>query len=104
MSRTAFAVKFKQTVGQSPLDYLLRWRMRRAADRLIHFDDSVATLAQSLGYGSESAFSTAFKRIMGSSPRQYSRERLATLPSRFDPENSQAGMLRSALPVQKHGR
>ena len=73
MSRTAFAVKFKQTVGQPPLEYLVRWRMLRAAHQIIHSDASIANLAQSLGYGSESAFSTAFKRTMGCSPRQYSR-------------------------------
>ena len=73
MSRTAFAVKFRQTVGEPPLEYLMRWRMRRAVDRLTHSDVSIAAVAQSLGYGSESAFSTAFKRIMGASPRQYSR-------------------------------
>ena len=80
MSRTAFAVKFKQTVGQPPLDYLMRWRMRRAADQLSRSNASIATVAQSLGYGSESAFSTAFKRTMGASPRQYSR-RQAPSPS-----------------------
>ncbi len=102
MSRTAFAVKFKQSVGQSPLDYLLRWRMRRAATRLTHFDGSVAALAQSLGYGSESAFSTAFKRVMSCSPRQYSRNRLAAPASGIPVENSRTGMLESALSVQKH--
>ena len=73
MSRTAFAVKFKRIVGQPPLDYLMRWRMLRAADQLTHTNASIATVAQSLGYGSESAFSTAFKRTMGCSPRKYSR-------------------------------
>ena len=83
MSRTAFAVKFKQTVGQPPLDYLMRWRMRRAADQLSRSDASIATVAQSFGYGSESAFGTAFKRTMGASPRQYSRiQALSPLPPR----------------------
>ena len=73
MSRSTFALKFKQTVGDSPMEYLTRWRMLLAGDKLLHPGDSVASIAQSLGYDSESAFSTAFKRVMGSSPRQYSR-------------------------------
>lgn len=75
MSRTSFAVKFKKTVGQSPMEYLTRWRMLLAADKLIHSHESVAEIAPVLGYESESAFSTAFKKVMGCSPRQYARER-----------------------------
>ena len=73
MSRTSFAVKFKKTVGVSPLDDLTRWRMLLAGDRLVNADQSVSVIALSLGYESESAFSTAFKRVMGRSPRQYGR-------------------------------
>lgn len=74
MSRSIFALKFKQTVGASPMEYLTRWRMLVAADKLIHTSDSIASLALALGYDSESAFSTAFKRVMGCSPRQYNRD------------------------------
>ena len=81
MSRTSFAVKFKQTVGQAPLEYLTRWRMRLAADRLTHSGDALAVIAQALGYESESAFSTAFKRVMGCSPRHYNRDRLPRRPA-----------------------
>jgi AraC-like DNA-binding protein len=73
MSRSTFALKFKQTVGSSPMEYLTRWRMLLAADRLAHSNDSISMVAPSLGYESESAFSAAFKKIMGCSPRQYSR-------------------------------
>lgn len=73
MSRTSFAVKFKATVGMPAMDYLTRWRMMVAGDRLRHSTDSVSTIALSLSYGSESAFGTAFKRVLGCSPRQYSR-------------------------------
>ena len=73
MSRSVFALKFKQTVGASPMEYLARWRMLLAGDRLANSRDSVAEISLALGYESESAFSTAFKRVMGSSPRQYSR-------------------------------
>jgi AraC-like DNA-binding protein len=73
MSRSVFALKFKQRVGTSPMEYLTRWRMLLAGDRLTNTRDSVSEIALSLGYESESAFSTAFKRVMGGSPRQYSR-------------------------------
>jgi len=73
MSRTAFAVKFKETVGLSPMDYLTRWRMLLASDRLTNSRDSIGAIAVSLGYESESAFGAAFKRVMGCSPRQYGR-------------------------------
>ena len=75
MSRTTFAVKFSEVVGLSPMEYLTRWRMMLAGDRLRNSSDSISAIALSLGYGSESAFSTAFKRVMGCSPRQYSRGR-----------------------------
>ena len=75
MSRSTFALKFKETVGASPIEYLTRWRMLLAGDRLANSGDPVSVIALSLGYESESAFSTAFKRVMGCSPRQYGRGR-----------------------------
>jgi AraC-like DNA-binding protein len=72
MSRSNFAQKFKATVGSSPMDYLTRWRMLLAGDRLTRRAGPVSKIALSLGYESESAFSTAFKRVMGCSPRRYS--------------------------------
>jgi AraC-like DNA-binding protein len=73
MSRSAFALRFKQIVGDAPMEYLTHWRMLLAGDRLKNSSDSVSTIAFSLGYESESAFSTAFKRVMSQSPRQYQR-------------------------------
>lgn len=71
LSRTAFAVRFRETVGVPPLTYLLTWRMNLAARALRHDATPVAVLAREVGYGSESAFSNAFKRAMGTSPRNY---------------------------------
>jgi AraC-like DNA-binding protein len=71
MSRSTFALKFKETVGASPMEYLTRWRMLLAGDKLANSGDPISVIALSLGYESESAFSTAFKRVMGCSPRQY---------------------------------
>jgi AraC-like DNA-binding protein len=80
MSRSTFALKFKQTVGESPMEYLTRWRMLLAGDRLKNSDDSISAIALSLGYESESAFGKAFRRVMGCSPRQYSRGRNPASP------------------------
>jgi AraC-like DNA-binding protein len=71
MSRSTFALRFKERLGEPPMQYLARWRMLLACDRLEHSEDPVFTIALSLGYESESAFSTAFKRIVGCSPRRY---------------------------------
>jgi AraC-like DNA-binding protein len=72
MSRTIFTLKFRKTVGSSPMEYLTRWRMLLGANRLADSGESISEIALSLGYESESAFSTAFKRVIGCSPRQYS--------------------------------
>ncbi|MGP9436933.1 cupin domain-containing protein [Ewingella sp. AOP8-B2-18] len=74
VSRSTFALNFKQKVGFGPLEYLLRWRMQLASRRLAASDVTVSAVAQSLGYESDSAFSNAFKRVMLCSPREY-RER-----------------------------
>jgi AraC-like DNA-binding protein len=74
MSRSSFAERFKEKVGAAPMDYLTRWRMMLASERLSNSSEPIGKIALSLGYDSESAFSTAFKRVMARSPRQYSRE------------------------------
>lgn len=71
VSRSTLAARFKQVVGQGPLDYLTGWRIELAADRLRRGDETVASIARAVGYGSESALSTAFKRVTGSSPRAF---------------------------------
>jgi AraC-like DNA-binding protein len=81
MSRSTFALRFKETVGASSMEYLTRWRMLLAGDRLANTRDSISEIARSLGYESASAFTKAFKKIMGSSPRQYSRGRNSVSPA-----------------------
>jgi len=73
LSRSVFALRFRETVGSTPMEYLTRWRMLLAADRLKSSTDGLSAIAQSLGYESESAFGKAFRRVMGCSPRQYGR-------------------------------
>lgn len=68
MSRSAFAARFHELVGETPLEYLTRWRMQCAARVLRESDDAVLEIAERYGYGSEAAFSRAFKRVMGETP------------------------------------
>ncbi len=71
MSRTTFALRFRTGAGVAPLSYLAEWRMHLAGRSLREEGKPVALIAQSLGYGSESAFSHAFKRVTGQSPKAY---------------------------------
>lgn len=71
MSRTSFAERFRAVAGMPPLTYLNRWRMLLAQRALRDGDARVGSLAFELGYASESAFSTAFKREVGESPLRY---------------------------------
>lgn len=70
MSRASFAAQFRQLVGDSPIEYLTRWRMLLAGRRL-ELGEPIGAIAQALGYESESAFRTAFKRVMGNTPRRH---------------------------------
>jgi len=72
MSRSSFAARFQQLVGDGPIEYLTRWRMLLAG-RGLSRGEPIGAVARLLGYDSESAFSTAFKRVMGSPPRRYAR-------------------------------
>jgi AraC-like DNA-binding protein len=101
MSRSTFALRFKETVGKSPMEYLTRWRMLLAGDRLANSREPISAIALSLGYESESAFSTAFKRVMGCSPRQYSRGRNSASSSPSDVEAARAHPA-AAMPARLH--
>ena len=68
LSRSAFAERFSQTIGMPPLAYLTRHRMRLAARHLGSSGYAVARVAELVGYGSEAAFSQAFKREYGVPP------------------------------------
>jgi AraC-like DNA-binding protein len=72
MSRSAFAARFTELVGEPPLQYLTRWRMELATTALSS-GATVAQVAGRYGYDSEAAFSRAFKRILGVSPGAVSR-------------------------------
>jgi AraC-like DNA-binding protein len=73
MSRSAFAAKFKELVGETPLEYLTNWRMHKATALLRKGDRKLFEVAKSVGYDSDAAFSKAFKRTFGLAPREYER-------------------------------
>jgi AraC-like DNA-binding protein len=74
MSRSAFALKFRTVLGQTPLEYLTQWRMYRAGGMIRSNNTSFSEVASAVGYGSESSFSRVFKREMGVAPREYRRK------------------------------
>jgi AraC-like DNA-binding protein len=86
MSRSAFAQAFKSHVGVPPLEYLIQWRMSLARDALARDVLSISELTRATGYQSESAFSTAFRRVVGTSPTKF----------RDDARRSGAGLVRPA--------
>ncbi len=68
MSRSAFAAEFKSTLGTTPAEYLLRWRVS-IAQAMVRDGASVKTISSELGYASAAAFSRAFAQSVGASPR-----------------------------------
>jgi AraC-like DNA-binding protein len=74
MSRAAFAERFALIVGESPLRYLTRCRIERAIDLLRGDLRPLADVAEEVGYGSEVAFSKAFKRHVGVGPGAFRRQ------------------------------
>ena len=70
-SRAAFARRFSELVGEPPMAFLTEWRLALAADLLLEPEATIGSVAQSVGYGSPFALSTAFKRVRGVSPQQH---------------------------------
>ena len=85
LSRSAFADRFSQTLGEPPLTYLTRHRMRLAARQLAGSNAPISRVADQVGYASEAAFSQAFKREYGQSPSAW-RQMQATRASGSAPE------------------
>jgi AraC-like DNA-binding protein len=72
MSRSAFAARFKALLGETPMEYLTRWRMETAA-RLLR-DQEFYAVARAVGYRGDPAFTRAFTRVIGISPRSLRRQ------------------------------
>lgn len=68
LSRSAFARRFTDLVGESPIQYLTGWRMQLAKNFLLQPDLSMAMVAEKVGYDSDIAFNRAFKRCVGEPP------------------------------------
>lgn len=78
LSRSALAERFTQFVGRPPMHYLADWRMQLAANHLQSGTDSIAAIANLVGYESEAAFSRAFKKSVGTPPSQWRKVRAET--------------------------
>ncbi len=73
LSRSAFYARFSEAVGETPGEYVIRWRMHLATRLLREEGCSVAATARLVGYRTEAAFSNAFLRVMGVRPGAYKR-------------------------------
>lgn len=80
MSRAAFSATFTRQVGQSALGYVRAWRLTLARAALTRADTDIASLAGSVGYTSQSAFTYAFRRAFGVSPKAFARKRIGDSP------------------------
>jgi AraC-like DNA-binding protein len=74
MSRTVFAQRFKSRVGVTPMEYLTRWRMLLAGNRLVSSDEPISQISSSIDYETDSAFGRAFRKFWGCSPREHRRQ------------------------------
>ncbi|HEY2903152.1 MAG TPA: AraC family transcriptional regulator [Polyangia bacterium] len=75
MSRSVLAERFTKFVGVAPMQYLAQWRMQLGATLLSTTSMSLAEVAERVGYGSEAAFSKAYKRGVGVAPAEWRRSR-----------------------------
>lgn len=72
-SRSVLAERFREIIGEPPMHYLTRLRMQLAARRLEGSRDSIARVADEVGYDSSAAFQRAFKRCFGEPPATWRR-------------------------------
>ena len=79
LSRSSFHERFALLVGQSPMQYLMQWRMQVASGLLRDTSAKLIEVATRVGYDSEAAFSRAFKRVAGVSPGAWRKERVTPL-------------------------
>lgn len=74
-SRSVLAERFQQLVGSSPMQYLTQWRMLLAANLLSRSNAPLASIAEDVGYQTDTAFSRAFRREYGAPPAAWRRSR-----------------------------
>jgi len=80
LSRSAFFHRFRRVMGLTPIEYLTSWRMALAKNLLGRGNAGMHEIAEQVGYGSASAFSTAFTRFVGLPPSKYAEQRIADTP------------------------
>ena len=80
-SRSVLAERFTHFVGQSPMQYLGRWRMALATNYLRRSSLSMARIAEAVGYETDAAFSRAFRRELGVPPATWRRRHAAEVPA-----------------------
>jgi AraC-like DNA-binding protein len=88
LSRSVLAERFADLVGMPPMHYLARWRMQIASGLLSAGNANIATIAEEIGYGSEAAFSRAFKKMVGVAPSAWRHRRELDSSSRPNGEDS----------------
>ena len=74
LSRSAFASRFREVIGDTPLNYLYKMRMHRAVCEIQNGNFTLSEIAEMVGYESEGAFCKAFRRNMGTTPSRYRAE------------------------------
>jgi AraC-like DNA-binding protein len=74
LSRTLFANRFRDMVGETPLAYITSWRILKAKQMLEQTDEPVGMIAEKVGYSSEAAFNRVFKKRVSQTPGVYRRE------------------------------
>jgi AraC-like DNA-binding protein len=79
-SRSVLAERFQQLVGSSPIQYLTQWRMILACNLLSRSNAPLASIAEAVGYQTDTAFSRAFRREFGAPPAAWRRNRIAHRP------------------------
>lgn len=76
MSRSSFALNFKKKLGTTPINYQTCLKIHHACYLLHNTENTITQVSQKVGYESESAFSTAFKKVMNCRPGYYKNSKL----------------------------
>lgn len=76
MSKSYFLRLFRRYMGTTPYNYLVNFRITQAKELLVLTDHSVSEIAQEVGFGDASNFSTRFAKATGQSPLQYRKSAL----------------------------
>jgi transcriptional regulator GlxA family with amidase domain len=90
MSRSAFAARFTELVGEPPLQYLAHWRMTIAAQRLREDDTVIADVAQAVGYANPVAFARPLPGRKASAPARFAGESGSRSARRDSPRRSRS--------------